>query len=181
MEHNSFIRHYEGIVPQILSDWLIDSFMRSDQLVFRRNEIQNFDELNINQTHPEVVKSLVQVLLRALKLYKEDFPLQSQYFQDPLSLEEFRVKCYNGGTGQQFNDHVDVGDLSSSKRYLAFLFYLNDDFTGGKTIFYPDTTITPIKGSVVVFPPTWQYPHAGLPVESGNKYIMSSYLNYTKC
>ncbi len=91
------------------------------------------------------------------------------------------MKRYTGGSGQQFSDHVDVGDLVSSKRYLAFLFYLNDDFTGGKTIFYPDTEITPVKGSVVIFPPSWQYPHAGLPVESGNKYIMSSYLNYTQC
>ena len=178
MTHHSFIKQYEGVVSDVICDWLVRSLDESDQLVFRRTDIMNFDEVNINQTHPDVVQPLVQVLSSVLVKYKKDFPLETLYFQDPLSLEEFRVKRYTGGTGQQFNDHVDVGDLSSSKRYLAFLFYLNDDFTGGKTIFYPDTTITPIKGSVVVFPPTWQYPHAGLPVETGNKYIMSSYLNY---
>ena len=32
---------------------------------------------------------------------------------------------------------------------------------------------------VLVFPPTWQYPHIGMPVKSGSpKYIMSTYLHY---
>ena len=106
-----------------------------------------------------------------------DFPRETSYFPE-LALEEFRVKRYTGGTGQQFADHVDVGSLSSCKRYLSFLFYLNDDFVGGETRFYPDTTIKPTKGSVLVFPPMWMYPHAGLPVKTGTKYIMSSYLNY---
>lgn len=178
MTHHSFIKQYEGVVPDVICDWLISSLNEADQLVFRRNGPQNFDELNINQSHPEVVKHLVQCLLGALEKYRADFPLESVYFPEP-ALEEFRVKRYTGGTKQQFATHVDVGSLASCKRYLAFLFYLNDDFTGGETIFYPDTTIKPIKGSVVVFPPTWMYPHAGLPVDTGTKYIMSSYLNYS--
>ena len=53
-------------------------------------------------------------------------------------MEEFRIrKRYNSGTGEQFDDHVDVCNLESSKRYLSMLFYLNDDFTGGETVFLP--------------------------------------------
>lgn len=178
MTHLSFIKHYEGILSNAACDWLISSLEEDDRLVLRRNGPQNFDELNLNQTHPEVINAFVQPLLGALELYRKDFPLETSYFPD-LALEEFRVKRYTGGTGQQFADHVDVGSLSSCKRYLAFLFYLNDNFTGGETHFFPDTIIKPKKGSVVVFPPTWMYPHAGLPVETGNKYIMSSYLNYS--
>lgn len=177
MTHHTLIKHYERVVPDVMSDWLVAAIEEADQLVFRRNGPQNFDELNINQFHPEVVKPIVTCIQRALKLYQDDFPLETPYFPD-LALEEFRVKRYTGGTGQQFADHVDVGSLSSCKRYLSFLFYLNDDFTGGETLFYPDTKITPTKGSVVVFPPMWMYPHAGLPVKTGTKYIMSSYLNY---
>lgn len=178
MTHHSFIKHYEGMVPDVICDWLVASLEGCDQPVLRRNGPQNFDELNINQSHPEVVQSLSQVLLGVLDRYQSEVP-ECKWFPDQLGVEEFRVKRYTGGSGQQFADHVDVGDRSSCKRYLAFLFYLNDGFTGGETVFYPDTTINPIKGSVVVFPPTWQYPHAGLPVESGTKYIMSSYLNYS--
>ena len=173
-----FLKHYKNIVPDFTCEMLIALFDESDQLVHRHNQVQNFYELNINQTHPEIVSELVQCLLKALREYQWEFPTETKHFQTPLSLEEFRVKRYNGGTGEKFSDHVDVGDLTSCKRYLAFLFYLNDDFEGGNTFFYPGTLITPEKGSVIVFPPTWQYPHAGLPVDSGTKYIMSSYLNY---
>lgn len=178
MTQHSFIKHYEGILSDVACDWLVSSFEEADQLVLRREGPQNFDEHNINQNHPEVVSTLVNRLQRALACYSRDFPLESKFFPDP-ALEEFRVKRYTGGTQQQFATHVDVGSIASCKRYLAFLFYLNDDFTGGETIFYPDTTIKPVKGSVVVFPPMWMYPHAGLPVVTGTKYIMSSYLNYS--
>ena len=84
------------------------------------------------------------------------------------------------GTDDQFLIHTDVQDHQSAKRYLAFLIYLNDDFKGGETTFpYNKLTIKPETGKVLVFPPTWQYPHSGLPVKSGNpKYIMSTYLHY---
>ena len=178
MTHHSFIKHYEGVVPDVICDWLVSALDEADHLVLRRNGPQNFDEINVNQSHPEVLKHLVGRLQHVVSLYQTDFPRETSYFPD-LALEEFRVKRYTGGTGQQFSDHVDVGSLDSCKRYLAFLFYLNDDFTGGETLFHPNTKITPVKGSVVVFPPTWMYPHAGLPVDTGTKYIMSSYLNYS--
>lgn len=174
---HSFIKQYEGVVPHEVCDWLVASLEEADQLVFRRNGPQNFDELNINQNHPAVIMPLVGIVQTVVRKYQMDFPREVSYFPE-LALEEFRVKRYTGGTGQQFADHVDVGSLASCKRYLSFLFYLNDDFVGGETHFYPDTIIKPIKGSVVVFPPMWMYPHAGLPVKTGTKYIMSSYLNY---
>ncbi|BCV07817.1 MAG: hypothetical protein CM15mL3_0380 [Kanaloavirus sp.] len=59
------------------------------------------------------------------------------------------------------------------------LFYLNDVEEGGKTIFpYHHKEFTPVKGSVIIFPPTWEYPHLGEPPASNPKYIMSSYLHY---
>lgn len=178
MGHHNLIRQYEGVVPDSVCDWLVGSLEGSDGLVHRNLGPQDFYELNLNQTHPDVVPGCVALLQEALKRYTQDFPLETEYFPSDLGLEEFRVKRYTGGTGQQFGDHVDVGDLASSKRYLAFLFYLNDDFEGGNTIFHPATAITPVRGSVVIFPPMWMYPHRGSPVVSGNKYIMSSYLNF---
>ena len=176
MDSHAFIKHYEGVVPNIVCDWLIDSFESSDQLVVRRNGPQNFDEMNLNQFRQDAAQTMVKFLHNAYTLYCNDIK-ETVFFPDP-ALEEFRVKRYTSGTGQQFAEHVDVGSLASAKRYLAFLFYLNDDFEGGETHFFPSTRIKPVKGSVVVFPPMWMYPHAGLPVESGTKYIMSSYLNY---
>ena len=95
--------------------------------------------------------------------------------------EQLRIKKYEPGTEDQFDLHCDIQDHQSAKRYLAFLCYLNEDFTGGTTEFpYHELTIQPKTGRVLVFPPTWQYPHRGLPVIEGEpKYIMSTYLHYS--
>ena len=177
MDH-SLIKHYKNVVPNAASDWIMATLDESPDLVRRCEGPQDFYELNLNQHHPEVIGGLLPSLRDAVNRYKRDVP-EAAWFPEQLALEEFRAKRYTGGTGEQFADHVDVGNYVSAKRYLSFLFYLNDDFEGGETVFLPDYTIKPEKGSVVVFPPLWMYPHRGCPVKTGTKYIMSSYLNYT--
>ena len=64
---------------------------------------------------------------------------------------------------------------------LVMFFYLNDVEEGGETKFKFESTgeelsIKPEAGSVVCFPPTWQYPHKGCTPISGPKYVISSYV-----
>ncbi len=114
-----------------------------------------------------------------MNLYKKDLKEYTRWYPDRLFLEEFRIKKYHSRSHDRFDVHVDVQDHESARRYLAFLFYLNDDFTGGETEFpHYEKKIVPKTGSVMVFPPTWQYPHAGLKVKTGVKYIMSTYCHY---
>ena len=70
--------------------------------------------------------------------------------------------------------HADAG-LDVNDRYFTVLCYLNDDFEGGQTSFpLLDFSITPQKGSAVIFPAT--YLHRGEPVLKGQKYILVSWL-----
>ena len=39
-------------------------------------------------------------------------------------------------------------------------------------------TVQPKRGSILIFPPTWMYRHAGLPPVSNDKYILGTYLHY---
>ena len=74
---------------------------------------------------------------------------------------------------------VDVADYKSARRWIAFLVYLNDNFSGGETEFYPhQQVIHPKTGRVLVFPCVWTYPHAGLPITTGTKYILTTYFHY---
>lgn len=134
-----------------------------------------FTQVNINDVYPEKVNNLVRATLAAYKLYCDDNP-ETQFLPPPRTMETFRVKRYREGTEEQFKTHIDVADKDSSKRYLSFLYYLNDDYEGGQTVFEYGQMIKPETGKVLVFPPTWQYPHAGLPVTMGTKYILSTYL-----
>ena len=136
-----------------------------------------FTQVNINDTYPELVQNLVRATLSAYELYRADHP-ETQFLPPPRTLETFRVKRYRQDTDEQFKTHIDVADYTSAKRYIAFLFYLNDDFDGGETEFEYGQVIHPQRGKVLIFPPTWQFPHAGLPVTMGTKYIMSTYLTF---
>jgi len=179
MMHLELVQKYDDIIPIETCHWLMNTFdENSDNCIVNNNRVLKFTELNLNKYYPKRIKPLVDATKMVFALYKRDVGYDN-FFPKKLALEEFRIKRYTGGTEEQFGNHVDVGDYNSARRYLSFLYYLNDGFTGGETTFLPDAFITPRKGSVVVFPPMWMFPHAGLPVEEGNKYIMSTYLHYT--
>ena len=113
--------------------------------------------------------------LNIQKKYKED--IKSKYIPPFRELEEFRIKRYYNNGNEKFDEHVDVTDSSSSLRAVAFLFYLNDN--DGNTLFpLHNLNIQPVSGRVIVFPPTWEYPHTGLPPKIDSKYIMSTYIHY---
>ena len=146
--------------------------------VRHENEVQNFTEMNLNQYNLELGKWMGIKMKKLVQRYQDQCPTGGRFFPEKYGLEEFRIKRYNAG--DCFRQHVDVGDYKSARRFLAFLWYLNDDFEGGETLFrLPEKKIIqPKAGDVLIFPPTWQYPHEGLPVTTGTKYIMSTYLHY---
>ena len=151
-----------------------------DHHVVRDNSVQKFTEMNLNQYNENLAQFFGRKIKKILNFYHDvELPFGDRFFPQFWGLEEFRIKRYNVGE-DHFGQHVDVGDLESSKRFLAFLFYLNDDFEGGGTLFRtPEPKyIKPVSGNVLVFPPTWQYPHEGMKVTKSPKYIMSTYLHY---
>lgn len=76
-------------------------------------------------------------------------------------------------------DYYESSMGTSGQRVFSFLFYLNDNFTGGETEFpNKDTVVTPQMGRLLIWrnlneDGTLDYDslHAGLPVESGQKNI----------
>ena len=162
---------------------IIDLFENSET----KDRIENagvptFTQVNINSSGKadKFMQLLCYKIVDVIKEYKKDLPEFVDWFPDKFAFEELRIKKYEPNSDDEFGLHVDVQDHLSAKRYLAFLVYLNDDFKGGETTFpYHNLTVKPETGKVLVFPPTWQYPHIGLPVKSGKpKYIMSTYLHY---
>jgi hypothetical protein len=103
--------------------------------------------------------------------------VDKRVFPESHAFEQFRLKKYNNDGHDQFDVHVDVQDYASARRYLAFLWYLNDVQEGGDTVF-KDFIVHPQRGRVLIFPPLWMFPHKGEPPISGPKYILSGYLHY---
>ena len=167
---------FDDILPSSVCSRCIDCYNHGNQEHWDRDGAPKFTQVNVNETFPYMVQPLVTYTLKALDNYVACFPL-AKYLPPLKTLEQFRVKCYNGGSDDRYDEHIDVESPESSNRYLSFLFYLNDDYTGGQTEFSQGGTVTPRRGSVLVFPPYWMFPHAGKRVTAGTKYIMSTYMH----
>jgi len=179
MKLHDYIQTFPALIEEDCKE-LIDIFNdNEDKHIVNKNKVQNFTELNLNEVRPDLAHNLAMKAYKAIDMYFDIWcPIGDHFFPETFGFEEFRIKRYN--KGQAFKRHVDVGDYKSARRFMAFLFYLNDDFEDGGTLFRtPETKyIKPETGNVLMFPPTWQYPHEGMKVKKGTKYIMSTYLHY---
>ena len=141
----------------------------------------NFTQLNFtnihrnNREYANIHQSIVSIIKQKRDEYFEF--VHRRCFPDTHQLEFIRIKKYENNGEDEFDTHVDVIDHSSAKRYLAYLWYLNDIEEGGETNF-DGLTIRPESGKLLVFPPMWMFPHNGKPPVSEPKYIMSTYLHY---
>ena len=124
-------------------------------------------------------KVICQYLLSAVDHYR--FNIKSFYAFAPRNLyfEDFRIKRYISEDADQFDTHVDVTTVSDECRYLSFMWYLNNVIDGGETEFTElDFKIQPKAGALMMFPPIWMFPHKGHLLNSGKKYLLSTYLLY---
>ena len=173
------VKAYDNILPDNICKNLIDLFETNTQHqhFINHDNCPCFTQVNINQISSDVVRSLIPYVVDVYNRYRKD---TNNYYAPPIKqLEEFRIKKYDTSGDQRFDEHVDVTDYDTSLRAVAFLFYLNDN--DGNTIFSRHgLNIKPVSGKVIIFPPTWEYPHSGLPPKSNSKYIMSTYIHYGK-
>ena len=170
------VKVYDNIIPDKLCQILISAFEGcKDQEFVDDNNCPCFTQVNLNHATRSMVKLITHFVETVYYQYKID--TRSKYIPPFKELEEFRIKRYLANGNERFDEHVDVTDFDSSIRAVGFLFYLNDN--DGNTLFsLQDLNIEPVSGRVVVFPPTWEYPHQGLPPKSNSKYIMSTYVHY---
>jgi prolyl 4-hydroxylase len=178
-----FIHVYDdGLEPEVCN-YLITEFENNQNLHERIDNDQkpSFTQLNItanrniNDQFNTVHNHLISKMFEFRNKYY-DF-VDKRVFPESHALEQFRIKKYNNDGYDKFDAHVDVQDYDSSRRYLAFLWYLNDVQEGGNTVF-KDLIVTPKVGRVLIFPPLWMFPHIGESPISGPKYILSGYLHY---
>ncbi|HIA11715.1 MAG TPA: hypothetical protein EYN69_06540, partial [Flavobacteriales bacterium] len=119
-------------------------------------------------------------ILEYTKLYFEDLNYPDHLKVNKFSYEEFRIKRYIENTNDRLDVHTDATGLGLNKRWLSLFWYLNDVEGGGETKLTDiNYYVKPKAGRLLIFPPMWMFPHAGLPVVSGTKYILHTYLHYS--
>ena len=181
---SKYIKIYDNALSLDLCSRLINNFETCglDTHEFFNDEFKKFNQLTLRHDDAKqklFIDELVPVLQFLYLQYIKDCKLEHYQIPKKIGYEGFRIKKYYDETCV-FNPHVDVVDSESSKRFISFLFYLNDTNDGDTVFFDQDVSIKPTQGRVVMFPPLWCYPHQGTSCKEGNKYILSTYLNFVK-
>lgn len=168
-----YVKVYPGILPQDFCAHLISKFNLCTQEHFD-DSVKKFSQINL-VSNKELMSTEISILGKAfvsiVKRYVEE--LQITHFPAQYAFEEFRIKRYQ--STDYFDDHVDVTDYPSAKRFLSIFCYLN---VNSGTDFYFKTINPSMTGTIVVFPPTWMFPHKGISPTTGEKYFLGTYLHY---
>ena len=181
MDIIDFVLKVDDAIPESFCDELINIFDESSERCrLDRSGYPNWENLFVSKLPQEdfdrINKLIDGVNTKILVAYQRFLGEYGLYFNSSsFEWETANIKRYVAMSDDRYDFHADVSSGDVSRRYLAFLWYLNDDFVGGETVFYPDHVITPRKGSILVFPPFWLFPHSGKRLIEGQKYIMSSY------
>ena len=89
----------------------------------------------------------------------------------------FRINCYE--TGGFMKEHIDNIHHSHGQKtgypHLTSLIFLNDDYDGGEFVLCGEP-LEKKKGSAVVFPSNFMFPHEVQKVTSGNRYSIMTWI-----
>jgi len=115
----------------------------------------------------------------------------AEYLNQPFNaLSKAPMDFWNGYSQIRFNrydinTHMDyhadhVHTIFEGERRgiptLSIVGLLNDDFEGGELEFFGDYKLPLTKGSLVIFPSVFLYPHTVLPITKGTRYSFVSWV-----
>jgi hypothetical protein len=183
------IKIYDDSIPESTCKELIQLFEdhQDKQERVDRELRPSFTQFNLTQfvnsgestaSHALMHDNLTKTFLNIIGLYNIDLSLVDE-LPSQYALEELRIKKYDANGSDQFSEHVDVGNHNSSRRFIAVFLYLTDhEFEGQTTFSNLGLSVDPKPGRILVFPPLWMFPHAGMPVKTKEKYIVGTYCHY---
>ena len=181
-----FIRVYDQTLDAALCRRIIDEFEANPQGHQERSRVLEASPNQVTGRWIEMeamglaaADSIQAALIERAKDYAGRYARDTGHSLFPFRLESFRIKRYDPTASGMFPPHVDVSSTASMHRMLAVLWYLNDVEQGGDTWFGKiDVKVPPRQGRLLMFPPTFMYPHAGMPPKGRAKYIIGTYLSY---
>jgi len=175
---NDYIVVLENVMTHNLCDVILEEFSNEEEwqkTVVGRGEVN--DKIRTAETiiisYPHVIEQNPKVRQKldkyvfasaglVIKKYNENFPLCK--IEEDSGYELLRYK-----EGQFYTQHTD--SFKARPRAVSCSFALNDDYEGGEWGFFDrEMVIKAPKGSAVLFPSNFMYPHEIMPVTKGTRY-----------
>ena len=186
---DSLVRIFPNALSVKECDELVAKFEASPSLQRKQAEGEmSFTQIDFLE-HSKVFAQEQAVVLNNSFPYIEQYKKDTNaHFPPKYSFEAVRMKKYEANGVDQFGNHIDATSLANSRRWLVFFYYLDDNKEGATVIEphghidalgFEDVIHSPCnKGTLIIFPVGFAWPHRGeKPVEKP-KYIVGSYLHY---
>ncbi len=173
-----FIITLDSIVPDELCDRILEEYSNCSFWAPSRtgdgnvsDQIRNCDNINISedmviQKNFDIRKKIDEDMFasasKALSEYRKSFPSLGADIDTGYGLLRYNK-------GQFYVQHTD--SFKTQQRALSCSFLLNDDYEGGEFAFFDrEIMIRGSKGSAIIFPSNFMFPHEIMPVISGTRY-----------
>lgn len=174
-----YILVLDNIVPEELCDRILSEYKNSD--LWRNTEVGNggvnsnirncssiniSDQFVVDQQNSEFRKKIDEDFFlcasTALNRYRELFPEVASEIDTGYDLLRYTE-------GQFYVQHTD--SFKTQQRSVSCSFILNEDYEGGEFAFFDrEMIIRGGKGSIIMFPSNFMFPHEIMPVTSGTRY-----------
>jgi hypothetical protein len=175
---DEYIKVYYSAIPEDVCDLILKEYQNCEDWNPSRTGngevnkfIRNCDTIGLSM--PDVINKNLDVRKQidsllfehsgnTLKKYVEEFP-HCQLISD----SGYDLLRYD--TGGYYSIHTD--SHKTTPRTVSCSFNLNDDYDGGEFAFFDrEVIIKAPKGSAIVFPSNFMYPHEVMEVKSGSRY-----------
>ena len=187
----NFIKVYDGALSKKECEILIGQFEKSDKL-FRGTTSKGYLpdakkclELPFKFDENNIVSNILRPKLCS---YLDKYVSGQRFSDDKSALDvickwkysnDYQIQKYDGDDDGYKEWHCEQGPCDfSSRRILAWMFYLNDAKCGTEFAYFP--TINAKMGRLVIWPSSWTHLHKGVIPNKGVKYIATGWVEYTK-
>jgi predicted 2-oxoglutarate/Fe(II)-dependent dioxygenase YbiX len=180
-----YIHVFDNILSEELCDMIFEEYVNSDEWVDtlvgpERNlnkNVRNCRQLLLSDSEvieinpdkrlkiDEMIHESVNKVIREYTKVHEDFSIDIDTGYTLLKYEE----------GEFYIEHTD--SFKQQQRSLSCSIQLNEDYMGGEFAFFGrEMMIRSKKGSAIVFPSNFMYPHEVMPVTQGTRYSIITWL-----
>jgi Rps23 Pro-64 3,4-dihydroxylase Tpa1-like proline 4-hydroxylase len=175
---DEYIFTLDSVVPDELCDRIISEYQNSKFWIKSSvgggnvdDNIRNCDTINISteeilnenfEIRKKIDEDFFLCASKALNEYRKLFPEVASEIDTGYGLLRYK-------TGQFYVQHTD--SFLNQQRSVSCSFLLNDDYMGGEFAFFDREIIMKgSKGSIIMFPSNFMFPHEIMPVISGTRY-----------
>lgn len=182
---DDYVVFLEKFIPDDLCDRILEEYKKDEDWASAQTgsglaeDVRNCSVINMSEretilVNPEVRNSIDEEIYewvaKVLQEYELRFPHLLLEIKEDSGYELLRYK-----EGQFYSEHTD--HFKEQPRTLSVSINLNDDYEGGEFAFFNREIIAKNpKGSVIVFPSNFMYPHEVMPVTKGTRYSIITWL-----